>query len=149
VGKRGPARDPTALRLLKGARTNHARPINKHEPKFDGDPVPSVKVKADVDALKIWDEKSPELIEKGVLTFQDSTAFSTYCLLCAMRDRLWEQIRKLGEEGAIGKGIMKAFLATDIRCDRWGAKFGLSPSDRSSIVAIPKQKPVGGRKFLV
>jgi len=148
MGRRGPPRDPTALRLLKGARTNHARPINEHEPQFDGDPIPTAKVKADCDALKIWDEKSPELIQKGVLTFQDSIAFSTYCLLCAMRDRLWDRIQNLGEENAIAKGVMKAFLACDIRCDRWGAKFGLSPSDRSSISALPKETPRGARKFL-
>jgi phage terminase small subunit len=147
MGKRGPPRLPSNVVKLRG-KAGHTRPINEEEPKFDGEAMPSEKVLKDKDALKIWNTKTPELIEKGLLTFQDSTAFSTYCLLCAMRDRLWQQIKDVGEELAIAKGFMKAFLATDVRCDRWSAKFGLSPSDRSSIKATPREKPEGARKFL-
>lgn len=147
MGKRGPTRLPTNVVKLRG-KPGHTRPINEDEPKFDGEPLPSDKVLADPDALKMWKEKSPELIELGLLTFQDSTAFSTYCLLCAIRDRLWQKIHECGEELAIAKGYMKAFLATDVRCDRWSAKFGLSPSDRAGIKATPKEKLAGAKRFL-
>jgi len=146
MAKPGPAKLPTNIVRLR----NNAgkRPINENEPKFEGDPVPTDKLLADKDALAIWNSKSPELIDLGLLTFQDSNAFSIYCLLCAMRDRLWQQIQDYGEELAIAKGLMKAFLATDVRCDRWSSKFGLTPSDRTGIKATPKDRPQGSKRFL-
>ena len=146
MAKPGPPKTPT--NVIKLRNNPGKRPINEDEPKYDGDPVPSEQVLADEIALKLWKTNTPELIDKGVITFQDSTAFSTYCLLCAMRDRLWEKIHECGEELAIAKGYMKAFLATDVRCDRWSAKFGLSPSDRAGIKATPKEKLAGAKRFL-
>ena len=146
MGKPGPPKIPTNVVKLRN--NPGKRPINEDEPKFDGEPVPTTKLLADNDALAIWNAKSPELIDKGLLTFQDSTAFSAYCLLCAMRDRLWQKIQDYGEEKAIKRGFMKAFLATDVRVDRWSAKFGLTPSDRAGIKAIPREKPQGTKRFL-
>jgi len=144
--KPGPPKTPT--NIIKLRNNPGKRPINENEPEYAGDPIPTAQVLADKDALKLWNDKTPELIEKGVLTFQDSIAFSTYCLLAATWVRLWDHIQRIGEQRAIGKGLIKAWLAVDVRCDRWGAKFGLTPSDRAGIKATPKDRPQGIKEFL-
>jgi phage terminase small subunit len=138
---------PTNVVNLRN-KAGHTRPVNHQEPQFDGEAVPTAEVLANPVALALWTDKAPELIEKGILTNQDQTAFAAYCLQHSLRMSYWKLMLEVGEELAIAKGYFKAYQTADAACMRWGAKFGLNPSDRSAIKAIPKEKPQGARRFL-
>jgi phage terminase small subunit len=138
---------PTNVVKLRN-KAGHTRPVNQLEPQFDGEATPTAEILANPVALALWTDKAPELIEKGILTNQDQTAFVAYCLQHALRMKFWHLMESVGEEMAIAKGYFKAYQTADAACMRWSAKFGLNPSDRSAIKAAPKEKPQGARRFL-
>jgi len=146
LGKRGPAKEPTRLKLLKN--NPGKRALNLDEPQFAGEAAPTAEILANPVALALWNDKAPELIEKGILTNQDQTAFAAYCLQHALKMKLWKLMEGVTEELAIAKGYFKAYQTADAACMRWGAKFGLNPSDRSAIKAIPREKPQGVSRLL-
>jgi P27 family predicted phage terminase small subunit len=148
MGKRGPPRESTALRLIKGADTNHRRPINKHEPEYKCEVEPPESVRKFPTALAEWKRRASELESWGILTRQDQIEFADYCCQHGIYLDLLKKIRKLGIETAIMKGFYKAFQAASLQRQRLGAKFGFTPSDRSSIVAKPKDKKDGAKRFL-
>ena len=156
MGKRGPQPAPTKLRLLKGEGKTHPERINRNEP------VPSAK---DVKppkwlgkpALGIWKQLAPDLIAKGVLTAWDVEAFAGYCDAVVRRNHASEMVakegqvvdvpivsRKTGEIVGTTQARNQWVLVqrdADAQVQRWGARFGLTPSERSQI-QIPE--PSGG-----
>ena len=148
MGKRGPPREPTALRLLKGARTNHARPINENEPKFTSEITIPGHILKKKEALAEWNRRAPELEEQGLLNGQFQTEFAAYCIMHAYTLEFHDDIEKLGRELAIVKGIWKAFKDADAARLRLAAKFGFDPSDATGVKAKPPDKPQGAKRFL-
>lgn len=144
MGKRGPAKEPTHLRVLKGTAkaadledepTPAARPVEAPD-EFVGD------------ALEIWNTYAPDLIAKKVLTAWDVEAFSAWCD-AAMRLRTAR--RHLDEEGEVVEADvfdrngtptgtrrvknpwMQVWKDANEVLARLGSRFGLTPSDRSQI----------------
>ena len=144
MGKRGPAPKPTNLRLLHGDRKDRVN---------DQEPVP-----ADVDitipswlpatARSIWRQYAPDLQAKGVLTAWDVEAFAILCDSAARRRKAVKELRRLGEVVAIpimdltgevvGHRYQKnpwtlVLTEADAQVQRYAARFGMTPSDRSQL----------------
>jgi P27 family predicted phage terminase small subunit len=145
VGRRGPAPEPTALRVLKG--TSH-RPVNRREPK----PPPGLgpcpeRLKNDAIAREEWECVAPELDKMtGLVSKVDRTAFAAYC--CAVSD-FWTCRALLVEMGTTFKldsgYVMQRPEVAQMNKARhdiksFAAEFGLTPSSRSRVaIALPKE----------
>lgn len=144
MGKRGPAGKPTALRVLHGDRKDR---INTDEPQPDAGDVAPPDWLGDR-ALDVWDAYAPELEAKRVLTPWDVEAFANWCDAVARRRDAAEHV---DEEGAVVElnvfnkngeltGTRRAknpwllaLDAADAQVQRYGARFGLTPSDRAGL----------------
>lgn len=126
---------PTALKLLDGDRSDR---VNTQEPKPSTSPiVPTDELGAD--AREVWDRLAPDLIAQRVLTAWDADAFTTYCKTVAIYREAAHQLDEHGltARGAAG-GVIKSPYWQIMRDAmdgqlRYGARFGLTPSDRASI----------------
>lgn len=137
MGKRGPAPQPTVLKLMRG--NPGKRPLNKNEPK----PRPvsnSLKYPDWFDeiARREWKRIVPELRQLGLLTVIDISALEAYCATYSRWVRAEKIVKKEGEtyraEGEIKRrpevGIIeKALHLMKTFC----TEFGLTPSSRSNI----------------
>ncbi|NEB00612.1 phage terminase small subunit P27 family [Streptomyces sp. SID13726] len=149
MGKRGPVGKPTALRVLHGDRKDR---INTDEPQPDAGEVAPPDWLGDR-ALEVWDGYAPELEAKRVLTPWDVEAFANWCDAVARRRDAAEHV---DEEGAVVElnvfnkngeltGTRRAknpwllaLDAADVQVQRYGARFGLTPSDRAGL-KIPNE----------
>lgn len=144
MGKRGPQPKPTNVRLLHGDRKDR---VNEAEPQ------PSVVDVVAPDWLSeaaraVWDRLSPDLQRKGVLTGWDVEAFAAWCDAVVRRR---EASRRIETEGAVvempvfnkngeqtghrvGRNPWSLELKdADAQVQRWGARFGLTPSERAQL----------------
>jgi P27 family predicted phage terminase small subunit len=159
MGRRGPTPKPTALRVLHGDRTDR---INT------GEPVPSeLDVEAPgwlgADALAVWEHYAPDLVAKKVLTSWDAEAFGCWCDAVARRR---QAAAALEEEGPVvdapvfnknGEltGTRRAknpwtlvLTEADGQVQRYGARFGLTPSDRSQLKLGGQDEGMGAERLL-
>lgn len=144
MGERGPAPKPTNIRRLHGDRSDR---IN------DAEPVPSegeIKVPSWLNrqARTVWQSYAPDLARKRVLTAWDVEAFATWCDAVARRRKAARKLERQGEvvrvpvfnkNGEVtGTRLAKnpwtlVLNEADSQVQRYGARFGLTPSDRSQI----------------
>lgn len=135
MGQRGPAPKPTPLRVLHGDRKDR---INTSEPK-----PASVVVECPTwlppTAKTVWSRLGPDLAKKEVLTFWDVDLFARFCWFSAQSMKLMKQVDK---EGLIVKGdkgvrvknpAMQLIRDMTAEMRAIGAKFGLTPSDRTNL----------------
>ena len=144
MGKRGPAKEPTALTVLKGGKPNKGEPVPA-----EGEVVPPAWLTRD-DALAEWERLAPDLIAKKVLTFWDVQAFAEYCDAVAT---IAEAAAELAEQGYVverpvfdrngvatghrvvpNEWVQIQAKALEVSARR-GARFGLNPSDRTGVAA--------------
>ncbi|WP_435969318.1 phage terminase small subunit P27 family [Streptomyces sp. Qhu_M48] len=159
MGKRGPAPKPTALRVLHGDRKDR---INTEEPRpAEGDIAPPAWLRDE--AVEVWDTLADQLITTGVLTLWDVEAFANWCDAVARRREAAEHV---AVEGAVvehpvfnkngdisghrmGKNAwLLALDAADAQVQRYGARFGLTPSDRAQLHIGGQEKPGGAERLL-
>jgi P27 family predicted phage terminase small subunit len=135
---------PTALKLVKGERKDRM-------PK--GEPVPSpgaIRPPAwlDGEALELWNEYAPDMIDKGVLTAWDVERFAHWCDAVAMR-RI--AVRNMAEDGIVveapvydrnGKQTgtrsqrshwVQVWKDADAVVGSIGARFGMTPAERAQL----------------
>jgi len=145
VGRRGPAPEPTQLRLLKGNPSK--TPVDSEEPKPR--PIaPSCPRWLSKDARREWRRLVKELEPLGLLTVIDGMALATLCeewatyawaqKVLSEQGHTYEYTNKAGETNIIARPEVaiahKAFTAIKAMC----AEFGLTPSARSRIrVKLP------------
>ena len=144
MGKRGPAPRPTPLKVLHGVRAsriNYAEPI----PAMDVVEAPEGLSEA---ARALWDRLAPDLVRRHVLTGWDVEAFSAWCSAAALAREAAEHIDKEGavvdapvfDRNGVRTGerrVKSQWLgvwrdAVDTMA-RYGARFGMTPSDRAQI----------------
>lgn len=155
MGKRGPRPKPTAVRLLHGDRGDR---VNFSEPQpAEGDvTAPDRLTEA---AREVWDRLAPDLIVRNVLTPWDVDEFVGFCDAVARRD---DAIAKLAQHGEViaasvfdrngkltGRRLVTSpwfqiWKAANDAVLRYGARFGLSPSDRSQIKVTTARRDHGG-----
>lgn len=97
MGRRGPAKEPSSLTLIKG--NPGKRPINKKEPK-PKPTAPKCPSWLNSDAKKMWRNLAPELEKLGLFTIVDGEAFAAACQSYGV----WVQTEKvLMEKGRVMK----------------------------------------------
>ncbi|WP_431729946.1 phage terminase small subunit P27 family [Verrucosispora sp. TAA-831] len=144
MGKRGPHPAPTALKLVRGTRSDR---VNTDEPVPSTTEIepPEWLIQA---ALDVWTEYAPDLIRKGVLTAWDVETFGIVCDAAARRRKA---AAALAEEGEVVElpvfdknGKQTGHRVTrnpwtvilgqaDRQLQTWAARFGLTPSDRAQL----------------
>ena len=150
MGRRGPRKQPTKLRLLKGNPSR--RPVNEHEPQPtmpEGVPEPVEWLEAY--AKDEWRAQAPELHRLGLLTELDVSFFAAYCQSYARWRASEEWLSENGgtivlrdKDGKV-RSVVRAPQAVTAQAaladmNRFGSQFGLSPSSRTSIggAEVPK-----------
>jgi P27 family predicted phage terminase small subunit len=162
MGKRGPAPKPTALRIVHGDKNQHPERVNDAEPlPSAGEVVPPGWLSPE--AVEVWGERVPDLVDKRVMTPWDIEAFAVYCDAVVLHR---DAAGHLHEEGAVieapvfdkngkptGHRMQKsqwAYVWKDTAeiIQRYGARFGLTPSDRSQISVGEGEAGKGARRLL-
>lgn len=145
MGKRGPAKTPTNLALLRGE-TRPSR-VNHNEPKPDlGEIVPPRELGRR--EQEIWDRLAPDMIRKGVLTAWDVDSFATFCQMVVVNADAAADVQLNGTScTTVVRELSDGTVIYDLRKNpAWqvmresaaaivtlGGRFGLNPSDRSQL----------------
>lgn len=155
----GPPRKPTILKIVTG--NPGRRPLNAREPTPELG-IPSVPDHLSDEAKAEWDRVVRALDRMGVLTQMDRAALAAYCQAYGDWVEAEGQLRKYGKvvkspgkttvrrvkgeevtETAGGYPIQSPFLAIRNRAletmHRFLIEFGMTPSSRSRITALPIQ----------
>jgi P27 family predicted phage terminase small subunit len=128
--------------------------INRSEPlPAEGAIVPPREL--DEYAQSVWDRLAPDLIAKSVLTAWDVDQFATFCESASTYKTAREHLNRDGltAVGAAGGVIKSPYWqimrdAADIMT-KVGGRFGLTPSDRSSLsIGGGEDKAQGAARFL-
>ncbi len=133
---------PTALKLLQG--THRADRANPNEPQVEPCTIPRPRWLRG-EARREWNRLAPQLARAGVLTEMDRSALIG---LCEMWARWREAEGILDKEGLIRDGRRHPASTIAAKCyDQWRAmlaEFGLTPSSRSRVSAVPVAQPKKG-----
>ena len=142
MGKRGPPKQPTVLRLLRGNLSK--RKINEREPKPDADQIVPPEYLAGASLAK-WNQVLPGLIATGVITNADVETLARYCTMYEAWLQCLRQVRRAGDWFAVydktgkmvnAKSTPSALMVVKLAASmlRIEQEFGLTPSARSGIV---------------
>ena len=113
---------PTALKVIKGtARKSRLNPKEPQASEGDFSKCPSWLCS---EGKKEWKRMSGKLKDAGVLTELDRTAFTVLC-------QMWGEY----VEGTINKEPVSMAHITQMRL--MASEFGLTPSSRSKVEAVP------------
>lgn len=138
MGRRGPAPEPTRLKLLKGER----RPsrVNNDAPR-PRDLLPSCPRDVTLAARKVWRRVMREFGATGVITHADRDAFRIYCEAVA---RYEESARLLASSGPLVRGARRGELVKNplhqvVRDNAdlvrlFARELGLTPAARTALV---------------
>lgn len=135
MGKRGPAQAPTSLKLVRGDRKSR---INTDEPRPAGVVAPVCELGPA--EREVWDRMAPDLVRQRVLTSNDCQAFTEYCIVAATLHAAWAEVRVTGMWNEKGRAPAWHVAMDSLdRLLRIGARFGLTPSDRSQL-SVPNDE---------
>lgn len=150
---------PRALKVLHGDRKDR---INNDEPQPSAGEVAAPDWLGDR-ALEVWDAYAPDLEAKRVLTSWDVEAFANWCDAVTRRRDAAEHVdaegavvdlpvfNKNGELTGHRRGKnpwLLALDAADAQARAYGARFGLTPSDRAGL-KIPNEGDGKGAERLL
>lgn len=134
MGKRGPAPAPTAVKRLRGQRIH-----NPNEPV----PQPGLECPQPPEGLSllargVWERLAPDLWRTGVLTEWDRDAFGVYCSAVANHREAQALVDERGvvvtsERGGVKNPAMQVVRDCATTILQYGARFGLTPSDRQAL----------------
>ncbi|MFF2774846.1 phage terminase small subunit P27 family [Streptomyces sp. NPDC058052] len=159
MGRRGPAPKPTGLRILHGDRKDR---INTDEPHPDAGDIEPPDWLSEA-ALEVWHTLAGPLTLKGVLTSWDVEAYANWCDAVARRREAAEHVaaegavvehpvfNKNGDQTGVRMGKnawLLALDAADAQVQRYGARFGLTPSDRAQLKIGGEDTPGGAERLL-
>lgn len=136
MGRRGPAPEPTALKILKG--NPGKRPLNTDEPVVESS-IPNPPAELSTAALAEWDRISVELFNAGLLSNIDLAGLAAYCSIYARWIEAEKHIQTTGMIIASPNGypLVSPYLSIVNKCLQqmrgYLQEFGLSPSSRSRI----------------
>ncbi len=145
MGRRGPAPEPTKLKILKG--NPGKRKLNDREPQPDPT-MPECPDWLSEDAKQCWDELAPQLDAMGVLTSVDGQALTAYCQTWSRWKAAELFIQKHGETYPLkdehGKlKYLQQFPQVSIArqllqvLNRYQQEFGMTPASRTRIRVDP------------
>ena len=113
---------PTALKMIKGTARKHR--MNKNEPKIKQGDIPPCPSWMGVEGKKEWKRLSTALHDTGIVTALDTSMLAA---LCQMWGEYVESV-KAGEPVSVAHVTQMRLMA---------AEFGLTPSSRSKVEAVP------------
>lgn len=137
MGRRGPPKKPTALRLLHG---DEERYINRSEPQ------PAAGLPAAPDTLtdaarQVWDYVLPELDAMGLACRPDRDQLAAYCEAVVLHAEAQALVRAAGPLVRDRDGMVRVNPATRVvnQSSRnmllWAREFGLTPAARVHLQA--------------
>ena len=140
MGKRGLKPVPTAILAARGSWRAKCRTM---EPDFAGKPARPAGL-GDA-AAREWRRILPKLVNAGVVTTADSQTLGAYCVAV---EEFHEANRVIGKTGLTMESPqgLKAHPAVAIRANasermrKLAAEFGLTPSSRSQVKGLPREK---------
>lgn len=152
MGKRGPSPTPKRILEARGSRKleNGARD-NEFELPFSVPPMP--RGMPDV-AKRKWKYLVAKLCESKILNEIDGDSLERYCLELARYRRLEaaerRHLRNMDKLPASKRWedhkLIASIHRSSDRCDKLGAKFGLSPADRTRIRVENTPEPPKAKK---
>lgn len=136
MGRRGPARKPTALRVIEGNCGKRPLPKDEPQPSSDYTPCPIwLKGKA----RQEWKRIAPELRRMGLLTIVDRVALTAYCQTYARWLEAEEAVEKKGMTFVTEKGYIQQRPEVGVAqkslllIKAFATEFGLTPASRTRI----------------
>ena len=144
MGLRGPAPEPTALKMHRG--NPGKRPLNQWEPQPLPVP-PACPSHLDVDAKKEWRRLVRILMRMRVLTEADGMALASLCQAWSTMTRAQQNLNETGillktPSGYVQQNplisIVNSCTETVTRLSR---EFGLTPASRTRLHAGPENGP--------
>jgi P27 family predicted phage terminase small subunit len=144
VGKRGPRKQPTALRIARGNPGN--RPLNKLEPKPADSSVTPPDWIVGVARAK-WDDVVPKLQAMRVMTTADVEPIARYCAMYEQWVKYLEQMRRgldvivmRDKDGKVrymqSSPAATMFVKLAASMLRIEQEFGLTPSARTGVETV-------------
>lgn len=143
MGKRGPPKKPTKIKILEGNPGKKALPKNEPEPVSEGVSPPDW---LDETGRAEWDRIAPELDRLGLLTVLDQSGLAAYCMAFAEFVKANKEIAKDGMMHKTPNGHLQPSpyigiaRGADERMRRYMREFGLTPAARVGL-ETDKQKP--------
>lgn len=137
MGERGPAPQPTALKLLRG--NPGKRKLNEDEPKPEEVKVDSAAARCPKHltglARELWKKLAPAAMRSGLISVVDLPQFEAYCISYA-RWREFERLTGRNMDLAIAKGYRNGATRERELMLAFAKRFGFDPSSRSSVKAV-------------
>jgi P27 family predicted phage terminase small subunit len=156
MGRRGPAPEPTVIKMARG--NPGLRKPNAREPKPKAGNIKPPKYLAG-ESLKCWKSITPGLIATGVMTEADVPTLARYCTMYEQWLRYLAEVRAgrdvltiYNDDGSVKyqqqtpAATMQQKLATSML--RIEQEFGLTPSARTGIVAKTDEEDDPLAKYL-
>jgi P27 family predicted phage terminase small subunit len=161
MGRRGPAKTPTPLAIVKGERTHR---INHHEPQPDNDLPIEVPDGIDLGTYGQWEWNRliGDLKAKDVVTAWDIQTLAAWCEQVNIHWTSADLITREGlmlEETVYSRGepigerykvhpAWKAHQDSLNNMMRISARFGFTPADRAAIAVKPTENTKPGEDLL-
>jgi P27 family predicted phage terminase small subunit len=155
MGKRGPAPEPTALKILKGlgnGRDSAGRPIPVPPPFERAAPEPPGWLEPE--ALKVWQRVAPSLERLDLLKDEDRETFAAYC---STWSRFTTAVQAYQAEGLTittppsGRRLAHPAVAIAEQASaqllRFAREFGLTPSAEINLAKPIEPVSSGDDKF--
>jgi P27 family predicted phage terminase small subunit len=153
MGKRGPRRTPTAVKVARGTHRKDRDGDPSLEPQPEKIGAPAAPTGLGKIGRAKWKQLAPRLSKLGLLTEQDLEALSLLCEAYDEKESCEKTLKKEGDYYLTASGLIRVHPAVTRlqRCiDRIRnlmASFGMTPSDRSSmkVQTAPSAKKVQAR----
>jgi P27 family predicted phage terminase small subunit len=144
MGRRGPAKKPTAQKILEGNPGEKA--LNKEEPDFEIDEKLSCPADLTGAGRDEWERIAPMLIEFGVIRKADISVFYSYCrvVMDVQRfEKAVDRIFALHEKDKKNISHFKLLMYNQNMCIKlrtqqrhYMQELGLTPASRAAVKAI-------------
>jgi P27 family predicted phage terminase small subunit len=152
MGRRGPAPQPTAFKVLNGNPGKRALPTAEPKPDLA---EPFMPAWLDAEARAEWRRIVPILLNMGVLTIADGAALACYCQAYS---RLGQALKEL-EDGSTfvspktmvehAKPAVQVVQQCMVTIKAFCQEFGMTPSARSRMTVASDEKEKGGMEGLL
>lgn len=147
MGKRGPAKTPTEVAVVRG----ETRPSRVNLDAPSPPPTrPEPPEYLDLEALGVWARLAPTLETRGILTVWDVDAFAAYCTAVVHHRRAVQLVNRAGIVVGRAAATQHKHPALQVVRDQaalivtLGGRFGLNPSDRAGLRSPESEESDGG-----
>jgi phage terminase small subunit len=143
MGKRGPAKQPTALKIARG--NPGKQKLNDQEPEFEAPPSLDPPKDLKGAGLGEWHAQLPRLTASGVLTAADMAGFTAYCRFVGLEESYAIRLMEATDNDRIDRLVNQMVKVTNAMRS-WAGHFGITPSSRSGVKAKPRNPADERRK---